>query len=228
MQTITWRVQEVAGDGQSARVVPQLRAEAVVARLDEVAGRQGWTVRYSPFGIGVGCELVFDGIAKSAIVEPARRGEGPEECGGTALARAAELFGLLPPVDGNESYWVDYDPDEDVALIPDPGELESARSEGAGTARVPTAVPPVVAAAAPADAPADAPIATAGEQAEPVKPEGQQAIDRLVERLKAEGSGLEAARLLVKYGGYGSDPQAARELYGKLRELLARRAEAST
>jgi hypothetical protein len=67
-----------------------------------------------------------------------------------------------------------------------------------------------------------------GDRTEPVKPEGQQAIDRLVERLRAEGNGLETARLLVRYGGYGSDPQAARELYGKLRELLARRAETST
>lgn len=45
-------------------------------------------------------------------------------------------------------------------------------------------------------------------------------IDRLIERLKAEGQGLAAARILVKHGGYGKDPQAARELYGELRDLL--------
>jgi hypothetical protein len=45
-------------------------------------------------------------------------------------------------------------------------------------------------------------------------------IDRLVERLKDEGQGLAAARLLVRYGGYGKDPDAARELYAQLRELL--------
>lgn len=200
--------------------MPQLRAEAVVARLDEVAGRPGWSVRYRRLGNGVGCELVVDGVAKSAIVEPARSSEGPEECGRAALARAAELFGLLPPVDRHESYWVDYDPEEDVALTPDATEVEVQGSGGVAPGSAPVASPDTVA-AVPAGA-------DASEQAETVKPEGQQAIDRLVERLKAEGSGLEAARLLVKYGGYGSDPQAARELYGKLRELLARRAEAST
>ncbi len=52
------------------------------------------------------------------------------------------------------------------------------------------------------------------------KPEGQQIIDRLIERLKAEGQGLASARILVKHGGYGKDPKAARELYAELRDLL--------
>lgn len=198
-------------------MLPHLSADAVTARLDDVATRQGWTLRYTPFGDGVGCELVVDGIAKSAIVQPAATGEGPETCGRVALAWAAELFGLLPPIDAREVYWVDYDPDEGVALTPEAAEEEAplpseARGAVAGKAGATAAV---------------AGEAEAGE-AEAVKPKGQQAIDRLVERLKSEGSGLEAARLLVKYGGYGSDPHAARELYGKLRDLLARRAEAST
>jgi hypothetical protein len=50
-------------------------------------------------------------------------------------------------------------------------------------------------------------------------------IDRLVERLKEEGQGLAAARLLVKHGGYGNDPAAARELYAQLRALLLRAGE---
>lgn len=52
------------------------------------------------------------------------------------------------------------------------------------------------------------------------KPAGQQAIDRLVERLRQEGRGLEAAKLVMNYGGYGEDAEAARELYSKLRALL--------
>jgi len=52
--------------------------------------------------------------------------------------------------------------------------------------------------------------------------EGLRMIDRLVERLKDEGQGLAAARLLVRFGGYGKDPEAARELYGALRALLKR------
>jgi hypothetical protein len=54
----------------------------------------------------------------------------------------------------------------------------------------------------------------------PEKPAGQQAIDKLIERLREQGQGLEAAKLLIRYGGYGQNPEAARELYSKLRDLL--------
>lgn len=50
--------------------------------------------------------------------------------------------------------------------------------------------------------------------------EGQQAIERLVDRLRAEGLGRQAAALVVEYGGYGRSAEAARELYRRLRELL--------
>ncbi|UCH24731.1 MAG: hypothetical protein JSV66_12360 [Trueperaceae bacterium] len=52
------------------------------------------------------------------------------------------------------------------------------------------------------------------------KPEGQQVIDRLVERLKREGLGLETAKVMVAHGGYGHDPASTRKLYTKLRALL--------
>ncbi|MEX2535466.1 MAG: hypothetical protein WD273_07670 [Trueperaceae bacterium] len=207
-QQMTWRIQELAPDQSSARLRPQLLLEAITNRLDEVAGRPGWSFRFRAFGDGVGCELVVDGVARSAIVVPGREEEGPEECSRAALARAAELFGLLPPVDVEGSYWVDYDPDEGMALTPDDvdaGDAPSYPQPSSTAARRPESAGP-----------------------EPVKPEGQQAIDRLVERLKLEGHALDAARLLVEYGGYGSDPQAARELYGRLRELLAKRAETPT
>ncbi len=51
------------------------------------------------------------------------------------------------------------------------------------------------------------------------KPAGQQAIDKLIERLKGEGLGLEVAKLVNSYGGYGRDAAEARELYSKLRQL---------
>jgi hypothetical protein len=65
-------------------------------------------------------------------------------------------------------------------------------------------------------------VAAAARVGAPVaeKPTGQQMIDRLVDRLKVEGQGLAAARLLVRYGGYGKDPDTARELYAQLRVLL--------
>lgn len=55
------------------------------------------------------------------------------------------------------------------------------------------------------------------------KPDGHQVIDRLVERLREEGLGADAARLVTSYGGYGGDPDASRELYAKLRALLVQR-----
>ncbi len=82
-------------------------------------------------------------------------------------------------------------------------------------AAAPGVAPPGVAATGVA-----APGVAATDVAPVAKPTGQQMIDRLVERLKGEGQGLAAARLLVKYGGYGKDPEAARELYAQLRELL--------
>jgi len=56
------------------------------------------------------------------------------------------------------------------------------------------------------------------------RPDGHVVIDRLVERLKAEGLGKQAAQLVVTHNGYGSTPEESRELYGKLRSLLLERA----
>ena len=52
------------------------------------------------------------------------------------------------------------------------------------------------------------------------KPEAHELIDRLLERLRAEGKGREAAKILTKYGGYGKTPEETKKLYGELRALL--------
>jgi len=52
------------------------------------------------------------------------------------------------------------------------------------------------------------------------KPSAHELIDKLVARLREAGRGKEAAALVVKYGGYGSDPESTRKLYGELRSLL--------
>ena len=51
-------------------------------------------------------------------------------------------------------------------------------------------------------------------------PSAQELIDKLVTRLKENGLGREAAALVVKYGGYGGDPESTKKLYGELRSLL--------
>lgn len=52
------------------------------------------------------------------------------------------------------------------------------------------------------------------------KPSAQELIDRLIARLREAGKGREAAALVVKYGGYGGDPETTKKLYGELRALL--------
>jgi len=54
----------------------------------------------------------------------------------------------------------------------------------------------------------------------PAKPSAQELIDRLIARLREAGKGKEAAALVVKYGGYGTDPETTKKLYGELRALL--------
>lgn len=65
-----------------------------------------------------------------------------------------------------------------------------------------------------------------GEEARPQgeKPEAQQLIDRLVERLKEEGLGKEAAQIINRYSGYGRSPEETKRLYGELRDLLKKKA----
>lgn len=55
---------------------------------------------------------------------------------------------------------------------------------------------------------------------EAAKPSAQELIDRLIARLREAGKGREAAALVVKYGGYGRDPETTKRLYGELRALL--------
>ncbi len=62
--------------------------------------------------------------------------------------------------------------------------------------------------------------ADAGAGAGTARSEGQQAIERLVDRLRSEGLGREAAALVVEHGGYGRSAEEARELYRRLRALL--------
>ena len=198
---LEWRVLEVK-EGHSghelgqARLRPQLRFEKVVARLDEAVTPSGWSNRYAALGTdALSCELTVQGVTKSSVA--ALNGRVPADIHARdAFVYTAELFGLKPPADSATVYWVDYDPEAGTPLFePD------------------LSNPPT---------PETAPEATTPPASEPQaqKPAGQQAIDRLVERLRGEGRGLEVAKLVTRYGGYGDDTEAARELYSKLRALL--------
>lgn len=186
---------------------------ALVDRLDDVVGVEGWSRRLLPLGAdAVVCELELLGVRKSAVA--ASFGgviDMPRVCA-WAFGRAAALFGIAAPA--AQVVWVDFDDESGFPLeLPELGYSEavadaSAIGDEGGPA---TAV----------GAPAAADVSGADRS------EGRQAIDRLVERLRGEGLGRQAAALVVEHGGYGRNAEQARELYRKLRELLLERGAVS-
>jgi hypothetical protein len=176
------------------------------------------------------CHVTVAGVTKGAVAAAALAG-GPVATAEVAFARAAELFGLRAPLPSGATAWVPCDPETFVPLhLPeveiDPGAVpvdapaRSALDESATAARAGGAPPEPVATHVGGGAPEPATVAARDGAPVAEKPTGQQMIDRLVDRLKEEGQGLAAARLLVRYGGYGKDPDTARELYAQLRVLL--------
>jgi hypothetical protein len=194
---LEWRIVELSADLDQARVRPQLIATAVKARLDSVLGFEGWSQHFAPLeGKAVICEIKIRDISKAAVASFKYSWQDAVSTAYDAFVYAAEAFGIEPSLDKNTPYWVDYDPENQTILF-EPELIVPLSQE-----------PPVLA------------------PAKLDKPEGQQAIDRLVDRLRHEGMGLDAAKLLVSYGGYGENPEAARELYSKLRALLVQGAQA--
>jgi hypothetical protein len=205
-EALAWSVVEIADAGDAVRVAPYLHGWALRERLDADVGVSGWSLRYqlAP-GEAVACQLSIAGVSKGAVRNLPRVG-GAEVGAGLAFSAAAELFGARLPVASDLSAWVACDPETHAPLHPP--ELGSLpRKEDSP---LPTEVVSPVAAAAEG--------ATASETGA-VKADAQTMIDRLIDRLKEQGQGLAAARILVKHGGYGKDPQAARELYAALRAL---------
>ena len=194
---LEWRIVELSTDARQARVRPQLMAPAVTDRLDSVLGKEGWSQHFVPIeGQAVICELKIQDISKAAVVSFKHHWQDAVSAAYDAFVYAAEAFGIDSGLNKEEIYWVDYDP-ENQTILYEP-EVSKAADKDVGMIPAPKLE----------------------------KSEGQQAIDRLVDRLRNEGMGLEAAKLLVSYGGYGQNPEAARELYSKLRALLVQGAQA--
>ena len=209
---LLWRVVKLSPDRLSAQVRPQLRASSVTARLDAVLGVDGWSSGFTALGErGLVCTLRVADTTKAAVAAYTPEAD-LEETADDALAAAAALFGLRPHTLLDELPWVDYDPEQRQPLYEPDLATENDLS-------VPSTSAEPVQSAAQLAAPVQANTETPAEPV-PAKSAGQQAIDKLVDRLKAEGKGLGAAKLLNTYGGYGNDPAAARELYAKLRALL--------
>lgn len=246
---LTWHVVEVETAEQRVRVEPRLDPAAIVDRLDDAVGREGWSNRYLPLGpAAVICELTIASVTKSAVAGGVRG--MPFEAGraaDAALSAAAERFGLRPPAEASVAYWVDADPETGQPLhepeVRDPGAPAARREEPGASASAPeepgddsmASVEPSVASVEPNTAAVtlDEPDAFGGAQggstavANPQPSphqDGREVIDRLMDRLRAEGLGADAARLVMTFGGYGRDPDDARELYRRLRALLLERA----
>ncbi len=207
---IEWRVVELLGEGQEAKVRPQLRFERVRQRLDDTLGVAGWSSRYRALGEAVACELLVGTVSKSAVAESTHVDKSTASQ--DAFVYAAELFGLLPPLNRFETYQVDYDAETRLPLF-DPAVFDSEAEAGLSSGQQ--------------ELRQDQPQQIKPVDDMPAKSAGQQAIDKLVERLEAEGKGKDVAKLIVKYGGYGQNPDAARELYSKLRALLVAESGAS-
>lgn len=224
---VRWHAVEGSLDGQRVRLSPHLAPEALGARLDAAVGPDGWALDLRPWGEDrLIAELTVRGASRATVVRVAALpGLGDADAHldagaaatGAAMSSAARLFGVRLPVRTVGDGWVDADPETGEALHP-PEHAADTPTTTAGGAGVDG--PPDGGGADEAPAHGGASV---GAQPAAAKPDGHQVIDRLVERLREEGLGGDAARLVTAYGGYGRDPDASRELYAKLRALLVER-----
>lgn len=192
-EEMQWRVEALSKDKRKALVAPFVSHSALLDRLDEVLGPQGWQDSYEvlqaqPNLYAVKCRLTILNTSKEDLGE----GDSLKAAFAEALVRAAAKFGVGRRHMQLEQQWVDYD---------------------AGTGQF---NPPGT------ETPSQPPQSGRHERASASegKPEPQELIDRLLERLKQAGLGKQAAQIVVKYGGYGKHPEETRKLYGELRALL--------
>lgn len=231
-EALAWNVVEIVDGGSRARLEPAWSPAAVRARFDAQLGVTGWSYSLGAAGAaGVICNLTIQGVTRGAVAaaraiptteaEGAAVGVSVEALAELAFSRCARQFGIAPRVaPRDDSYLVDYDAEAGEPLYaPEPVELEPGdvlpdAADPAGGATPATAYPE------PSPANADAAIATEapGVGRDAASSEALAMIERLVDRLKAEGLGKEAARLVAKH--HGRSPEEARELYGRLRALL--------
>jgi hypothetical protein len=209
-EQLVWRVVELADDEHHARVRPQLDMLAVRARLNTVLTPVGWSYRFDPVNGAISCTLSLGELSRAALVSlnspvPLDTNTRAHD----AFVYAAEGFGMLPPADTAAQYWVEFDAEQRTILY-EPELLPNST--------LPELATPLPTETTPEQVITDSKPLT--ESKPVVKSEGQQAIDKVMERLKAQGQGLEAAKLAIIYNGYGDNPDMAREFYGKLRDLL--------
>lgn len=225
---VQWRVEALSKDKRRAMVVPYVDARTVLDRLDETVGPDGWQDHYEVLAekegnYAVKCRLTLLEVSKEDVGE----GDSLKAAFSDALKRAAVKFGVGRYLYRLEKQWVDHDPATGHFEAP---QLEPARPENLPRPPRPAASHPAEPAfeepppqtesppetGPPGDSGAEAPP----PETSPAKPEPQELIDRLIDRLKELGMGKEVARIVTKYQGYGSSPEETKRFYGELRALL--------
>ena len=213
---VQWRIEALSKDKRRALVVPYVDARTVLDRLDEALGAEGWQDSYEVLSsesgnYAVKCRLSLvkphsgpasAGTQLEVSKEDVGEGESLKAAFSDALKRAAVKFGVGRYLYRLDKQWVDYDPQSE--------RFEAPKAEGSGR---------VVAGAIEQSIEQDPVVASEAPPPE-VQPQPQEPIDRLMERLKANGLGKQAAQVITKYGGYGKTPDETRRLYGELRALL--------
>lgn len=98
-------------DKTRALGMPYVDVRAYQHRLDQVAGPEGWQLRYQVGDRGVACELTILGVTKSALGDyPAAGDDNPvTSAEAQAFKRACSAFGLGRYLYRLPLVWGDYD-----------------------------------------------------------------------------------------------------------------------
>lgn len=229
---VQWRVETLSRDKRRALVVPYVDARTVLDRLDEVLGSEGWQDSYQVLlaeggNYAVKCRLSLvmphsgpasAGTQLEVSKEDVGEGDSLKAAFSDALKRAAVKFGIGRYLYRLDKQWVDYDPESEAFEAP---RLEGGRAVAGSPSLEPREpVREQTQEANPGSTPPSPPQPGTHPPSPQSKPEPQELIDRLMERLKESGMGKQAAQVITKYGGYGKTPDETRRLYGELRALL--------
>ncbi len=128
-EEIRWRVEALSKDKRRALVVPYVDVRAVLDRLDEAVGPEGWRDAYELLAQGEGffavrCRLTVLGVTKEDVGE----GESLKAAFSDALKRAAVKFGVGRHLYRMEKVWVDYD-EKTGRFTPPTGRGEAKKPE---------------------------------------------------------------------------------------------------
>ncbi len=217
-EALAWIVAELEPGGGLARLEPAWAPAAVRQRLDAELGVPGWSYALSAFGAGgVVCALTVAGVTRSSVAASGDSLVPLEQLADLAFSRCARQFGMAPPVAAQHpSYWVEVDT-ETLEPLFEPEPVPEPVPETAVAA-------PAAAASAASAAPDASPGRAVSEPPREASSEALAMIEKLIDRLKAEGKGKEAARLVATH--HGDTAEQARELYSRLRALLKQEAGA--